>query len=236
MLISHDKKFIFFHVAKVAGLSLREALNPYIREPEKFKIRRPLKMIDGKVNPLYLIWESALLHASAKVTRDELGEPIFSDYFKFAFVRNPWDWQVSMYHFILKEKEHPHHQQVSTFSSFSDYVKWMIGEEKPFARGAKRFQKDMLCDELGNIIVDYVGRYENLDYDFSYICQFLNLNAKIPFLNKSTHKPYQYYYDQDTYNLVAKYAKDDIDLFGYSFESYQNSAEYFQRKAVVNEI
>lgn len=230
MLISHERSFIFFHVAKVAGLSLREALNPYVVEPEKFKIRRPIKVVDGKVNPLYVIWDSTLTHATALSTQKEFGDQLFQKYFKFAFVRNPWDWQVSMYHFILKETEHIHHQRVKSMMGFKDYVRWMINEKKPFARGATRFQKDMLCNANGEIMVDFVGRFENLADDFSYICQVLNLQASIPYLNKSKHASYQSYYDEETRDLIAERFSDDIELFGYDFEGYQNKADYMQRR------
>ncbi len=234
MLISHDRSFIFFHVAKVAGLSLREALNPYTIEPEKFKIRRPIKIVDGKINPLYVIWDSTLTHATALSTQKEFGDLIFQAYFKFAFVRNPWDWQVSMYHFILKETEHIHHQRVKAMSGFAEYVRWMINEKKPFARGATRLQKDMLCDEKGEIIVDFVGRFENLADDFAYVCEYLDLQASMPYLNKSKHSSYQSYYDQETRDLIAEHCKDDIALFGYDFEGYRNNADYLQRRFSVN--
>ena len=106
MLISYTNNFIFFHVAKVAGLSIREALAPYVQLPKRFKVSRPLKMIRGKPNPLYAIWENTLLHATARDAKKELGEETYNTFYKFAFVRNPWDWQVSMYHFILKESKH----------------------------------------------------------------------------------------------------------------------------------
>lgn len=230
MLISHDPCFIFFHVAKVAGLSLREALNPYTTEPDKFKIRRPVKMVDGKINPLYLIWQSTLTHATALNTQKELGNLIFQSYFKFAFVRNPWDWQVSMYHFILKETAHIHHQRVKSMSGFAEYVRWMINDKKPFARGATRFQKDMLCNEKGDVIVDFVGRYENLADDFAYLCEYLKLQASLPYLNKSKHSPYQSYYDEETHDLIAEHFHDDIELFGYTFEGYRNNAGYLQKQ------
>lgn len=234
MLISHDRKFIFFHVAKVAGLSIREALSPYTVEPDKFKIRRPIKMIDGKVNPLYSIWESTVIHATALSTQKELGDLTFNAYFKFAFVRNPWDWQVSMYHFILKETAHAHHQRVKALSGFPEYVKWMINEKKPFEKGATRYQKDMLCNKAGEVIVDFVGRFENLADDFAYISDCLGLDSSIPFLNQSKHKSYQSYYDSETYDLIAEHFKDDIALLGYDFEGYQNTADYLQRKPLVH--
>jgi hypothetical protein len=232
MLISHNHRFIFFHVAKVAGLSVREALSSYVTEPERFKIRRPIKLIDGQINPLYVLWDSALTHATALSTQKEFGDELFRNYFKFAFVRNPWDWHVSMYHFILKEADHIHHQRVKAMSGFSDYMRWVVATVKPFAKGATKFQHQMLCNQNGEIIVDFVGRYENLADDFAYICQKLKIQAKMPYLNKSKHHQYIAYYDSATQDLVAEHFKEDIALFGYEFESYHNTAPYLQRNGL----
>ncbi|MEY4769210.1 MAG: hypothetical protein RL637_1849 [Pseudomonadota bacterium] len=228
MLISHSHRFIFFHVAKVAGLSIRQALMPYITEPEKFKIRRPIKFINGQLNPLYVLWDSALTHATALDTQKEYGE-LFNHYFKFAFVRNPWDWQVSMYHFILKEPEHIYHQHVKAMSGFDEYINWVIATRKPFTKGATKFQHQMLCDQQGKILVDFIGRYENLNSDFAYLCQQLNLTTQMPYLNQSQHRQYTDYYHQATRELIAEHFSEDIRLFGYEFDSYHNTAPYLQR-------
>ena len=218
MQISYSHQFIFFHVAKVAGLSIRDALNGYAQEPEKFKIKRPPKMSGGKPNPFYEIWQVMLLHAKAKDAKKELPEDVYDNFYKFAFVRNPWDWQVSMYHFILKEKNHIRHQLVQSMGSFEEYLQWVINTKKPFARGATKFQKDMVTDNEGNVIVDFVGHYETLAQDFRHVCQVLNLDASLPHINRTSHRDYRSYYNEKTRKMVAEHFKEDIDLFGYSFE------------------
>ncbi|MEZ5452426.1 MAG: hypothetical protein R3E93_06335 [Thiothrix sp.] len=87
-LISHTHHY-FSHVA-AAGISIREALLPYTREPEHFRMKRPPRSCIGKPNKLYQVWESALTHATARQTQKALPRE-FQQYYKFAFVRNPWD-------------------------------------------------------------------------------------------------------------------------------------------------
>jgi Sulfotransferase family len=229
MLISHSQHFIFVHVAKVAGLSLRDALEDYVEEPEHFRIKRPAKIIHGKPNVLYAMWKEALLHPTALQIRTAVGDEMFNSYFKFAFVRNPWDLQVSMYHFILKETQHRHHHTVKAMANFTEYLEWMMATPKPFTKGATKFQKDMLCDEQGQVLVDFVGRYENLTADFEGICQRLNIQSTIAHLNQSHHRDYPSYYDQKSRELVTDYFQEDIALFGYEFVGYQNTADYMQR-------
>ncbi len=236
MLISHSHQFIFFHVAKVAGISIRKALSGYVEEPDFFRIKRPAKFINEKPNPLYMMWQSALLHATVTKTRKELNENIFKQYYKFAFVRNPWDLQVSMYHFILREPEHIYYQLVKDMGSFTKYLEWVVVTKKPFPKGAAKFQKDTLCDNKNKVLVDFVGRYENLQVDFAYICQKLNLQATMPHLNKSQHQNYQSYYNQESQDLVANHFKEDIALFGYEFDCYQNNAEYMQKTNQITSV
>lgn len=220
MLISYSHRFIFFHVAKVAGLSVREALKDYAGEPERFnRIRRPPRRLGDQPNRLYALWESLLLHAKAREARRGLPREVFDGFYKFAFVRNPWDWQVSMYHFILKETDHVHHRRVREMADFGEYLEWVVRTDKPFARGATKLQKDMLTDEAGRLLVDFVGRYENLAEDFAAVCRQLDLSAELPRLNQSrAHRDYQSYYNTRTRQLVEEHFQPDIALFGYNFE------------------
>jgi len=220
MLISYSHHFIFFHVAKVAGLSIRNALEPYVQEPEKFKIRRPPKTLGDKPNPLYEMWESFLIHAKAKDAKQELPDDIYNNFYKFAFVRNPWDWQVSMYHFILKETSHIRYKLVKSMTSFEEYLEWIINTKKPYAKGATKFQKDMITDNDGNLIVDFVGKYETLAQDFQHICKIINIKASLPSINRTLHRDYKSYYNDKTKKMVEEHFKEDIELFGYTFDNY----------------
>ena len=66
--------------------------------------------------------------------------------------------------------------------------------------------------------MDFVGRFENLKKDFDIVCQKLSLkNVELCHKNKSSKKPYQEYFDQETIDLVADSYKKDIDYFGYKF-------------------
>ncbi len=218
MLISYSKQFIFFHVAKVAGLSIREALGAHCEEPTHFKIARPPAIReDGSPNPLYQAWANAVLHAKARDARRELPPEVFDGFYKFAFVRNPWDWQVSMYHFILKREDHIHHARVKAMEDFESYLEWMIASRNPFTRGATKYQKDMVTDREGRILVDFIGRFERLAEDFAQICGQIGIRAELPALNRTRHRHYTDYYNERSRELVAEHFREDIELFDYHF-------------------
>ena len=217
MLISHSHNFIFFHVAKTGGLSVRDALLPFATEPEHFKIVRPAREIQGQPNPVYEMWQTLLLHARADDARRALPPETFQQYFKFAFVRNPWDWHVSMYHFILREPDHTRYALVRALGSFDAFIHWVVNTSNPYPKGATKFQLDALCDKNRQLLVDAVGRYESLEEDFQRFCRQLGLQLTLPHLNRSAHTAYQAYYTPETRDLLGRCFNEDIQTFGYSF-------------------
>ena len=50
-----------------------------------------------------------------------MSKKVFEEYFKFGFVENPWDWQVSLYTFMLKDAKHHQHEFVKSLKDFDEY-------------------------------------------------------------------------------------------------------------------
>ena len=221
MLISYSHRFIFIHVGKTAGMSMRDVLKTYAEEPERFKMRRPPKLNGERPNPLYTVWETLLLHPKARDVQKALPADVFTTFYKFAFVRNPWDWQVSMYHFLLREPTAAKHDEVKALGSFDAYVEWVIATPDPYPKGISKMQCDMLTDSQGKVLVDFVGHYETLAQDFLHVSQVLQINAVLPHLNQSEHRDYRSYYNQHTQKLIAEHFHADIALFAYEFDDYR---------------
>jgi hypothetical protein len=225
MLISNTHRFLFIHVGKTGGMSMREVLKQYAQEPEKFKIRRPAKMNGDRPNPLYTVWETLLLHAKARDVQKEVAPEIFDSYFKFAFVRNPWDLMVSMYHFILREPTAPRHEQVKAAGSFEGFVDWVGRTADPFPKGITKLQSEMLTDDAGRLLVDYIGHYEQLGEDFAEVAHKVGIADRLPHLNRSQHTDYRAYYSDRTRELVGECFRSDVELFGYTFDGLRANAE-----------
>jgi hypothetical protein len=223
MLLSTSHQFIFIHIGKTAGMSLRTALQPFCTEPEKFKIRRPPAMKDGKPNPMHVVWETLLLHPTCAQVKRELPAGLYDGCFKFAFVRNPWDLLVSLYHFMLRDADIPRHDEVSALSGFPAFIDWSIAEAAPFPKGITKCQADMVTDAEGRLLLDFVGHYETLHQDFAKVCRKVGIEAELPHLNVSRHRDYRSYYDEPMRNKVAEHFRRDIDLFGYSFDGLAGS-------------
>ena len=218
MLLSRRHKLIFIHIYKNAGTSIQTALMPFAESRLQrmvsgsrilpWRIRAFLEntIITPCLNP-----QPYPMHIKARELVKIIGRKAFESYFSFAIVRNPWDWQVSLYSFMLKDDTHPQRQLAQAFRGFDDYIRWRCAEEA-------RFQNEWVCAEDGERLVKFIGRYERLDDDFRTICTRIGVDATLPVMNVSRTKPYQSYYTDETRELVRRTFAPDIEMFGYEFE------------------
>lgn len=208
MLLSHQYNFIFIHIYKVAGTSVKSVLNKYTLPPYESVITKDLQKV-GRL-PCGTNYRG---HIKAREVRSQLGDETFERFFKFAFVRNPWDWQVSLYEFMLQRESHWQHDVIKNMAGFEDYIEWRVSTQKVL-------QKKFISDKQGNIIVDFVGRYENLQADFQKVCAKLGIAEELlPHLNQSDRRDYRDYYNKRTKHLISEHFREDIELFGYDFIS-----------------
>lgn len=208
MLISQKHRFIFIHIYKNAGSSITRALRPLIASNLRWNVNKACK----KLGVNFLDPCPYAPHIKASDLMQEMGKDAFDSYFSFAIVRNPWDWQVSLYKFMLKGTTHWQHELAKSFKNFDEYIQWRCEEEV-------RCQKDFVYSSDGELLVDFVGRYENIDEDFKKICNRISISPiSLPKVNLSNTRPYQEYYNEATIELVRKTFEPDISLFDYSFE------------------
>ena len=200
MNLSFDKKFLYIACHKTGSSSIRKSLKPYSdinSEGEK---------------PPYSY------HATAGELKPHLEELNYNweDFFTFTIVRNPWAAQLSFWKYILKEstnQDHPHHKTfLKMFNNFKTFKNWLSngGGLQPWSH--------WYSNEHGDNLLSYIGKLENLQTDFDFICDKIGIpRQKLPHVNKTKHKHYTEYYDNETKQIVAeKYAKD-IEYFGYKF-------------------
>ena len=188
----NGKKVIFTHILKTAGTSVLNAID------QKFK-----------------------LHIPANEALRRVGKKEFSDAFKFSFVRNPWSKVFSHYNYNVKTNQQNMKNKVIPFN---DWVYCTFGDNKDYFyhhRGIHFVdQMSWLVDEDENILVDYIGKFENIDNDFAHICKYLAIENKLSHLNKSFKKKtknYKEYYNKSSIEIVRSVFKRDIKHFGYDF-------------------
>lgn len=209
MLISERHRFLFVHVYKNAGTSVTHALRPFCTNLWLYRADNLLRRCGASL-PYYTNPSRHEKHITAPDLVTKIGLEVFKSYFSFAFIRNPWDWQVSLYNYMLNSPDHRQHGFVVNLGGFGAYLKWRCNEEI-------RYQKDFIYAKDGTKLVDFVGRFEQVEEDFAKICSRIGISARLPKLNVSKAKPYQEYYDHELIELVRRAFEPDISLFNYDF-------------------
>lgn len=192
-MISHEHKCIFVHCQKCAGETIELAV--FGKSDTGFR-GDPFQGSPEK-------------HFSVNRYIKKYGEHTWNNYFTFSFVRNPWDRVISW----IKYRDKRHGLYSGRLNS--SIIKKEV-ESPSFS--CNSYFNLLSLDSSGGII-DFIGRFENLQEDFNFVCDKIGIpKQKLPHKNKTNHKHYTEYYDDETKQIVAeKYAKD-IEYFGYKFE------------------
>lgn len=228
MPVFQEARCAFVHVPKTAGTSVLFALRSVLGQ-ERFARIGVWDEIGVDVDPastIHRLRRNFLLttlrdysqqHLPATVLRKLVGAEQWNELFSFAFVRNPWDLVVSTYSYaranvaaMTDPNFDPDRQELVTRSdTFERFV-----EMYPGMRGD---MSDMLCDENGELLVEFVWRFEDLERDFATLCKRLGVDVQLTIENASEHGPYRDYYTDRTRRIVERHFARDIERFGYEF-------------------
>jgi hypothetical protein len=217
MLLSHKYKFLFVHIAKTGGTSVRAALNGLRWRDPRYYLMLPAHKLSGfSGHQLGLKFPR---HAHIIAAKEMLPSPFFDSLHKFAFVRNPWDLQVSSFHHIQRERP----DAMRGIGNFNEFMRWKFNPERPYQYHidtSLSLQADYLVDLHGNLLANFIGRYENLAEDFAAVVDKLELPVKaLPHKRKANDRDaYKSYYEQDVVDLVAAHFARDVELLGYQFD------------------
>jgi len=206
-MLRHDLKILFIHINKTGGSSIIRALN-MMQVHLSAELIFSDKLKNDEQYDLWKAWTNGKRRTTYNWDSLENIKNYWNVYNKFSIVRNPWDRVVSDFFYCKKENF------VSKELTFSEEVK--------YNKDNKERWKLPCYDWLslnGDIVVENILRFENLEKDFRKMCSQLGLpnSIQLPHLNKTKHKHYTEYYNDETKQIVAeKYAKD-IEYFGYKF-------------------
>jgi len=147
----------------------------------------------------------------------------FEEYFKFAFVRNPWDRLVSVYRYLHDSRGDGRYPEwaafVQGFGSFEAFVSRWLWPENVERCVLFLPQHRFLLDRFGMPCLDYLGRFETLAEDFVRVAACLSVRARLPQSNRAPERrEYADYYDAESRERVAEVYARDIEWFGYRFD------------------
>jgi chondroitin 4-sulfotransferase 11 len=209
-MINHNHQFIFIHINKCGGTTITKSLHT---EQGEFS---------------FMGHDDALTY--------KLNYPNeFDIYFKFTTVRNPWSRLVSFYNYHVSKRWKfglKWDWDTTNATIFTEFIRivssYTAEKQRSIFQGTaspctyhKRIlsnQLDWITDENGDIVVDHIMRFENLQQDFNIVCDKIGIpRQQLPHKNKSHHKHYTEYYDNETREIVAERCAKDIEYFGYKF-------------------
>lgn len=124
-------------------------------------------------------------------------------------VRNPWERLVS--HYVTTD-----YAKNTTDSEPIAFEKWILRGEKGTYSG-KKSMLGFISDKDGELLVDFVARYESLAQDLKTVSDRIGIKIDIPYLNSSSHKRYQSYYTEAAFEAVSQFVQKDAERFNYTF-------------------
>ncbi|GAB6047276.1 sulfotransferase family 2 domain-containing protein [Methyloparacoccus murrellii] len=219
MLLSLRYNFLFVHIAKTGGTSIRDSLWRY-KWSDPYRLPQ---FLCSRISALtgHRIGAKFPRHAKLIAAKEMLPREVFEKLFKFAFVRNPWDLQVSSYHHIRRERP----DVITHIDGFEAFLRWKFDPERPpqyHADMSVELQSDYLVDLHGNNLIDFTGRYEFLHDDFAEACRRIGIACPaLPHARKAKDRQHDYraYYNDTMAELVARHYRPDIERFGYRFDA-----------------
>ena len=183
-----EKNCLFFHIPKTAGISVSKSLFGDVK------------------------WG----HRSVAFYKTYYGEDTFNSLYKFCFVRNPYKRLFSAYTFL---KEGGINNQDLEFSK--SYLKEYINFNEFVLKGLERKeimnwvhfkpQYTFICDENDKVVMDFIGKVENLKTDFNTVCKHLNIKSELQTLNKS--KIIKSEFSEEIKTIIKLKYQKDFNLF-----------------------
>ena len=213
-MISKAKKFIFIHIPKCAGSSVKKLLRN-----------------ENKLTFTYDDWHYSISDLNTLLAREGKNT---QDYFKFCFTRNPYDRLVSAFCYTLdkiSDKNDYHWDQYRhSYKIIESYIdpdhkinsfrNFITSEDfEDLYRGNKlpvHFKPQYDFIRVGNQLnMDFIGKVESISEGLDFLCQKFNLETSQAHENKTDHISYKTFYDLETRKVVMNLYHNDFYPLGY---------------------
>ncbi len=150
------------------------------------------------------------MHNAFKIKK-HVRKKVWNNYFKFCIVRNPWDRYLS----IFKNRE----RRINfNFKNFEGWIDFLYNQYKSQTLSlADNCHLDWICNKKGEVIVDYIARFENYADEWIKISKIIKSEKPMKHANWTKHKHYSLYYNDSMIEKVREMSKRDIEYFGYEF-------------------
>ena len=164
-MINYDEKFIFVHIYKTGGGSIRSMLPISPKNMIQYKLNKSINKIRTRLKrPRRYLVGQLDEHAKAIDYKNFLHED-FNSFFSFAVVRHPYTWHMSLYSYARSRAYHPEHRILRDLS-FSEYLDW---------RRSHQVNQYSFLYERDKCILNKIYKFEDLVCGRSQVFEDLGL-------------------------------------------------------------
>jgi len=247
-MISKQGRFIFFHIPRTGGSSVQDALwgvnpknnsdylGPYDWHLYGLNKEKGIDAVDdvvGHIGQWLYDWNTHFLAENSNPYSLNHGKEKFKEYFKFTFVRNPWDRFISLW---VKFKEEVKLQEQfnklfelhidTDFKEPQEVLRYLVLAHRKDLLLPRWFkpQYEYVHDTNLHVLTNYIGQYEKFQFCFDFLCDRIDVPHKILPWGEGEHrrhnkekKHYRDYYDPVMINAVAEIYHNDIKAWHYEF-------------------
>jgi len=207
-----EKKFIYIHIPKTGGSSLQHIFNNYKNNVNTFIGNK----IKGHIT-FYQTVENLINHNLTP-----------SSYIYLTLIRNPWDRMISLYFYI---KQYPvinhgmgelQNKILKKTMSFYDFIDFNVNMKKTTFGVPPTLlssQSNYIKNYNNDIKLNYILKLEDGNNGIKNMLnkENISINISLPHINKSLHKDYISYYNNEYMNKIYEWEKTLIDTYNYTF-------------------
>jgi len=195
--VTSPKKYVFIGVFKTGSSTVRKELLKNDPDPTRVALK---SMVNSSRRTCHVKSSWIKENIFPKMDWD------WDEYFKFGFVRNPWERELSNYFYNSGKLKPPED------ISFKEWLNINLRKD-----GLIDSHNIPQCDYLTD--VDYIARFENYAEEVKYLFNRIGVPMSQPLshLLKTEHKPYWEYYDDADIMKVHQWYEKDIEMYNYEF-------------------
>jgi hypothetical protein len=182
-------------------------------------------------------------HIMLKVFKKLMLESEWDQFFKFAFVRHPLDRLAALYVHTVRACAHgnglghdipreritaqyilTHKPEViipmSNLNGNGNLTHYDVTFDffvRHFSDRGFHSQVEQISDTKGNIITNFIGKFENLEADWKKVCEKIKIAQNLPKKNMSagTKDLYKQFYTEDLKEFIYDRDNEDFERLGY---------------------
>ncbi len=205
MIVDFERKIIFVHIQRTGGTSLKKAYRSICRS----------NLVNGtniviRERSRAAHWP---IHKVMEFVKTRSYDGNFSDWFKFTYVRHPLSWMQSQYRFILANRQHPQHSQISSLDNLEEFILWYLDKRNEM-RGPI-CQLDFLVLPDGGIGVDQIFRLEEFEAGLDSLSERIGCALPFEHKNASPGSPTQHTLSSRCLDQFRNGFAKDFETLGY---------------------